>query len=308
MSLEISIPLFPFLLLLLLLMALLLLLIENTSFIRRRNLPPSPFKLPIIGNLHQLGSHPHRSLAALSNKHGPLMLLQLGQIPTLVISSADVAREIIKTQDHIFSNRPSLMVPNKLLCGCKDVAFAQYGDYWRSVRKLSVLHLLSPRRVQSYRHIREEEVAFMMNNISRLSSLGGLINLSDILMSFAKDVVSRVAFGKCSRDEGWDKAINVLIEESNDLLASFHFGDYVPWLAWLNKFSGLDARVKKTFGTLDEILEQIIERARREGCNAFENDTFVDILLSLQKDKRLEISLNKDSIKALIEVKYNPAP
>lgn len=56
------------------------------------NLPPSPPKLPIIGNLHQLGTLPHRSFQSLSHKYGPLMMLKLGQTPTLVVSSADVAR------------------------------------------------------------------------------------------------------------------------------------------------------------------------------------------------------------------------
>lgn len=227
------------------------------------------------------------------------MLLQLGQVPTLVVSSADVAREIFKTQDHIFSNRPSLIVPNKLLYGCKDVAFAQYGNYWKNVRKLSVLHLLSPRRVQSYRHIRDEEVAFMNDKISRLCSHGP-VNLSDVLMSFAKDVISRVCFGKCSREEGWNEVIDVLIEESNDLLASFHFGDYIPWLAWLSRVTGLDRRVERAFGEMDKILEQIIDRSG-VGIKSRGHDTIIDILLSLQKDAKLDISLNKDSIKALIE-------
>lgn len=96
-------------------------------------LPPSPTKLPIIGNLHQLGSLPHRSLAALSRKHGPLMLVYFGSVPNLVVSSEEMAREIMKTHDLIFSDRPSSIVTDQLLYHGKDISFAPYGEYWRQV-------------------------------------------------------------------------------------------------------------------------------------------------------------------------------
>ncbi|KAG0469626.1 hypothetical protein HPP92_016326 [Vanilla planifolia] len=70
------------------------------AFRRRRvakyKLPPGPTPLPLIGNLHQLGELPHHSLHRLSQKYGPVMLLYLGQLPTLIISGAKAASEVLR--------------------------------------------------------------------------------------------------------------------------------------------------------------------------------------------------------------------
>ncbi|RCV41959.1 hypothetical protein SETIT_9G176700v2 [Setaria italica] len=69
-------------------------------------LPPGPWQLPLIGNLPQ-GPHdlPHRALRELSQSYGPLMLLRLGAVPTLVVSSAEAAREVMRTHDLAFCSR-----------------------------------------------------------------------------------------------------------------------------------------------------------------------------------------------------------
>ncbi|KAH9720502.1 cytochrome P450 71A12 [Citrus sinensis] len=116
------------------------------------NLPPSPPRFPITGNLHQLlgtATLPHRSLQALSKKYGPLMFMHLGYSPTLVVSSAEIAREIIKNHDIVFSNRPKTTAANVFLYGCQDIGFSPYGEYWRQARKTCVLGLLSTRNVKS---------------------------------------------------------------------------------------------------------------------------------------------------------------
>jgi len=57
--------------------------------------------------MHQLGrGHHHRKLQALARQHGDIFLLRLGSVPALVVSSASVAEEVLKNQDHVFCGCP----------------------------------------------------------------------------------------------------------------------------------------------------------------------------------------------------------
>lgn len=65
--------------------------------------PPRCLGWPIIGLLHIIGKAPHLSLATLSRVYGPVMSLRLGSLTTVVISSPEAAREVLRTLDHFFS-------------------------------------------------------------------------------------------------------------------------------------------------------------------------------------------------------------
>ncbi|CAI9758225.1 unnamed protein product [Fraxinus pennsylvanica] len=59
---------------------------KKKSVIGRDKLPLNPPKLPIRCKMHQMGKLHHQELWKLDQKYGRVMLLQLGNIPTLVIS------------------------------------------------------------------------------------------------------------------------------------------------------------------------------------------------------------------------------
>ncbi|PIA26399.1 hypothetical protein AQUCO_09300003v1 [Aquilegia coerulea] len=269
-------------------------------------LPPSPPKLPIIGNLHQLGTHPHRSLRDLSRRYGPTMLLHMGSVPTIVVSSADMAREIKKTHDVTFANKPFMTAAELLFYGRADMAFSPYGHYWRQVRKICVLELLSIKRVQSFKFIREEEVALMIESISRSCLLQLPINLSEILLTLNNNIVSRCAIGrKCEgggNEHGTDKNFGELSRELMRLLGAFCFRDFFPWLGWVDVVSGLVRRMKKVSRELDSFLDPIIDEhlSRRRQQNDDHKEDFVDLLLRVQTDNILDIKLTRENIKALI--------
>ncbi|KAL2898300.1 Cytochrome P450 71A26 [Bienertia sinuspersici] len=276
----------------------------------KNHLPPSPPKLPIIGNLHQIGQLPHRSFHNLSKQHGNLMLLYFGRNPVLVVSYAEGASYITKTHDIIFADRPALGTFKRLLYDCKDVAMAPYGDYWRRVRSICVNQLLSYKRVQSFSSVREEEIGQMIEEIRRLSIYDSRrVNLSKLFSNFTSDVICRVAFGMKFNGEKDGINFKDLLEKHEELLGRFNVGDFMPWLSWINHVNGVENEIKKTNRDMDKVLEDMVEvhldkMRKNQGTNNNEETTqdFIDVLLELQKDEIAEMSVNKKSIKAIIVV------
>lgn len=277
-----------------------------------KNLPPSPPKLPILGNLHQLGPYPHRSLRSLAQRYGPLMQLHFGSIPVLVASSADVAREIMKTHDLTFSNRPKFNIADKLLYEGQDVSTAPYGEYWRQMRSICVLQLLTNKRVQSFRSVREEETTILAEKIKESAHSSSPVNLSENFASLTNDIVCRAALGrKYSEGEG-GKKFKELLGEFMELLGTFTVGDFIPWLGWVNGINGFDAKVEKIAKEFDKFLDEVVDEhmdiAKRRGNINHRNieiedqKNFVDVLLKLQEDDMAGFSMTKVNIKALILV------
>ncbi|WOH00775.1 hypothetical protein DCAR_0520150 [Daucus carota subsp. sativus] len=266
-----------------------------------RNLPPSPPRFPVIGNLHQVGPDPYISLRALAEKYGPLMLLKFGSVPVVVVSSAEAAREILKTHDLVFADRPFLSVANRIFYKGRDVAFARYSEYWRQVKSMCVTQLLSSRRVQSFHNVREEEVALLIQNIEHPPSK--IVNLSDLLAELAQNVVCRVALGrKYGRGINGNSSYKILLGEIMELIGySRSMRDFFPLLGWVDRLTGLNARAEKAAKEVDTFLEGVLRDhpSTVASNNGHANKDFVSILLEIQNTDAGS-SMDKDCIKAVI--------
>ncbi|KAJ9186487.1 hypothetical protein P3X46_002055 [Hevea brasiliensis] len=271
----------------------------------RRNLrlPPGPKGFPLVGNLFQLdNSNVQKYLWQLSNQYGPLMSLRLGLKQTLIVSSAKMAKEVLKTQDLEFCNRPPLLGLQRLSYNGLDLAFAPYDAYWREMRKICVVYLFNSNRVQDFRPIREDEVSRMLENISKLADDSKPVNLTEAMMALTSAAICRVAFGKRFEEGGNEaKRFHELLNETQAMFVGFFFSDYFPYIGWIvDKLSGLLSRLEKNFHEFDVFYQEVIDEHLDPKREKPQYENILDVLLQLWKDRSFKVQLTFEHIKAIL--------
>ncbi|XP_068669067.1 premnaspirodiene oxygenase-like [Aristolochia californica] len=265
-------------------------------------LPPGPWKLPVLGSLHHLlGSPlPHHSLRDLSRRHGPLMHLQLGEVSTVVVSSPEAAKEILKTHGLNFATRPEIQSMKLCSYGFKDIIMGPYGANWRQLRRICQSELLSAKRVESLRFIMEEETSNLTQTISM--SVNHPVNLSKLASAAINNMTARAAFGDRSK---YQEVFLAAMREGLQLVGGFSVADLFPSCKMLPVITGMKSKVEELHLKLDGIFSDIIEEHRMKyetGKKKLDEsyEDLVDVLLRLQGDGDLEIPISDDCIKAVI--------
>ncbi|WCJ36163.1 cytochrome P450 family 71 subfamily A polypeptide 26 [Euphorbia peplus] len=283
----------------------LVLLLKWSSFRSNKSglVPPSPPKFPIIGNLHQLGLYPHHSLRKLAETYGPIMLVHLGSVPALVISSAEMAREIMKTHDINFSDRPKAKLLKILGYDQKGIAVSSYGEYWRQIKSIAILHLLSNKRVQSYRHVREQETNVMIDKIKSFCSSSKPVNLSEILAYTTENIVCRVALGRKFGEVVGGQSYKDLLRQSGEIFGFFDASEFIPCFNWLSRANGLYSKAEKIAKKFDVFFEGVLDEhvANENWKGESTSKDFVDVLLWIQKENMAGFPIDKINIKAILQ-------
>ncbi|KAL1199954.1 Cytochrome P450 71B34 [Cardamine amara subsp. amara] len=262
---------------------------------------PSPPSFPIIGNLHLLGELPHQSLWRLSKKYGPVMLLKLGRVPTVIVSSSETARQVLKLHDIHCCSRPGLAGPRDLSYNYLDIAFSPYDEYWREVRKLAAQELFSTKHVHSIQPIKDEEVKKLIDSIAKSASQQTPVNLNKTFLALTVSVICRTAFGVSFEGTVLNSdRFNKLVREALEMLGSFSASDFIPFGSIIDWLTGLQGRRKQSVQDLDAFYEQMIDLHKQEKDEG--SVDFVDLLLKLEKEEAVlgNDKLTRNHIKAIL--------
>ncbi|XP_047324821.1 cytochrome P450 71AU50-like [Impatiens glandulifera] len=267
----------------------------------KKNLPPGPRGIPILGHFHLMGKLPHRDFHRLAQTHGPIMLLRFGFSPTVVVSSPAAAEQFLKTHDLVFASRPKEEAPKRMAFGQKNLSSSPYGPYWRTMRKFCTLHLLSNLKIASFSQLRKEELSILIEEVKNVAAKGGELSfdLSSRVSTMSTAVSCRMVFGKKYGDDDFDKrGFKYVIQEMMELVITPNLANYFPYIGVFD-LQGLTRRMKVVGKVLDSFFERVIEEHVMVD-SGHEGKDFLTILLSFMDshEDNVEFGIGRDHVKA----------
>lgn len=268
----------------------------------KKMLPPGPRGFPIFGSLYSLGQFPNKDLHRLAQKYGDIMYLRLGLMPTIVVSSPQAAELFLKTHDLVFASRPPHEGAKHISFGQRNVSFAEYGSYWRDIRKMCTLELLSNHKINSFKSMRKEEVALLIQSIKEAANNRRVaVDLSDKVSTLSVDMTCRMVIGKKYKDEEFDeRGFKSVIKEGIQLAAAPNLGDYIPWIAPLD-LQGFTKRMKAVNKAFDKFFEKVIGEHLQSKDEERPKD-FVDAMVAFMFSEESDYRIERTHIKAILLV------
>jgi len=203
---------------------------------KRFKLPPGPFPVPVFGNWLQVGDDlNHRNLTDLAKKFGEIFLLRMGQRNLVVVSSPDLAKEVLHTQGVEFGSRTRNVVFDIFTGKGQDMVFTVYGEHWRKMRRIMTVPFFTNKVVQQNRQGWEAEAAAVVEDVKKdpEAAAGGIV-LRRRLQLMMYNNMFRIMFDRRfdSMEDPLFNKLKALNGERSRLAQSFdyNYGDFIPIL------------------------------------------------------------------------------
>ncbi|KAI9199197.1 hypothetical protein LWI28_029238 [Acer negundo] len=183
----------------------------------------------------------------------------------------------------------------------KDLIFAPYGSYWRTLRKMCTSELLSNHKINSFKSLRKEELCLLIDYIKDHQEAGVVaVDLSDKVTSLIVDMTCRMVFGKKYGEKEYldERGFKAVIQERMKLVGTPNLGDYIPQIASLD-LHRVTKKMKAIAKAFDVFFEKIIDehvRSTEENRSKY----FVDVMLGFMGAEATEYRLERDTVKAIL--------
>ncbi|KAJ4848148.1 hypothetical protein Tsubulata_004417 [Turnera subulata] len=271
-------------------------------------LPPGPKQWPIVGNLPEL----LRCKPTFRWVHGfmkemntEIACFRVGNTHIIPVLCPEIAREIYKKQDAVFSTRPFTMGTHEISGGYQTTAFVPYNDQWKKMKKMLISEVVSPARLKWLHDKRAAEGDNLVFYVHNQYKANKSVDLRLVTRHYSTNVVRKMFFGTRNFGKGMPDggpgpeeiehvdALFIFIK----YLYAFCVSDYLPFLVGLD-LDGQEKLVKYANSVIRKYQNPIIDERIKQWKSGQRHhmDDILDVFITL-KDPSGKPFLTDDEIR-----------
>ncbi|KAI1697358.1 cytochrome p450 domain-containing protein [Ditylenchus destructor] len=239
---------------------------------KRRNYPPGPTPLPLIGNLFQLKFFgTEKCINDFHKKYGDLYTIWFGEMPVVSLGSYDLIQEQVIKNSDAYAGRPDLGAPFNEVRGGKYGIVITDGPLWRDQRRFA-LHVL--RNFGLGKNLMQErvlaEVSWLVDELKNnhvIDKTATEVDVPHLLERAVGSIINRLVFGYSFNEHGLEE-----FHEIKSAIRAFQLSVQSPLF---RMFTGKQSEFLKHLPGLSGFYKTFMRNAQR-----------MNFLLQRQLDKR----------------------
>ncbi|KAL0352039.1 UNVERIFIED_CONTAM: cytochrome [Sesamum calycinum] len=220
------------------------------------------------------------------------MYLKLGSVDTIVVSSPEMAKEVLQTHHQAFPLRTNTAATRAFDHHATSVAFLPIGDQWRNLRKICKEHMFSNQRLQANEGLRQEKLQKLVQYIQECCVHGRAVDIGEAAFVTSLNFISNTLFSLDFADynSGSSQELEETIHRLMRVFARPNLGDYFGFLGLFDP-QGIKREAEFCMGKLlaefDSIIDQRVEASRNSQARKTD---LLEVLLEISDGNQAELT------------------
>lgn len=222
------------------------------------------------------------------------MSIHLGSLYTVIVSSPEMAKEILQKHGQVFSGRTAAQAVHACDHDKISMGFITVGNTWRDLRKICKEQMFSHHSLEASQVLRQKKLQQLLDYAEKCSVTGKAVDIREAAFITTLNLMSATLFSTQATEfeSKATREFKEIIEGVATIVGVANFGDYFPILKPLD-LQGIKRRADGYFGRLlgkiQGYLDERVE-SRRSNPNAARKNDFLETIVDIIEADEYKLS------------------